>query len=365
MIHEQPTLIDLFSGCGGVTQGFKNKKFSVLAAVEWDHIIAETYKLNHPEVVMYKRDIKSVTLKEILKDCSLQPNKLTVLSVCAPCQPFSRQTRLNRVDERLELVLETERFVKALRPQYVIIENVPGLAKEKNRQILDRLVEELRGNLGYFVSAPQIVDAVNYGTPQFRKRLILLCSRDGKELSLPAYTHVMPEKATATNKQKWQLVKDAFLDIPELSAGHQSATDPLHKARNHTELNLKRIRHIPHNGGSRNSLPVELQLNCHKNRSGYNDVYGRLDLNRPANTLTTGCTNFTRGRFAHPTEDRAITPREAARLQTFPDSYEFKGNYEQISSQIGNAVPVKLAEVFAEYFYDLWSKTQSLPTGSR
>jgi DNA (cytosine-5)-methyltransferase 1 len=307
---------------------------------------------------MYERNVKDVTPEEILKDCNLQPCELTVLSVCAPCQPFSRQTRLNRDDERTPLVLEMVRFVKILLPQFAIIENVPGLAKGKNKQILEQLIKELRDDLGYNVSTPQVVDAVNYGTPQFRKRLILLCSRDNTKLDLPPYTHVMPTKAEATNKQKWRIVKDAFKGIPTLSAGHHSPTDPLHKARNHTELNLKRIRHIPHNGGSRNSLPDDLQLKCHKNKSGYNDVYGRLDSNRPANTLTTGCTNFTRGRFAHPIDDRAITPREAARLQTFPDEYKFSGNYEQISSQIGNAVPVTLAEVFAEYFYELWSKDQ-------
>ena len=354
MIREQPTLIDLFSGCGGVTQGFKNKNFSALAAVEWEQVIAQTYKLNHPEVTMYDRDIKAIKPEEILKDCNLQPRELTVLSVCAPCQPFSRQTRLTRSDERTELVLEMVRFVKVLLPQFAIVENVPGLAQGKNKQILDQLIKELEDDLGYKVSTPQIIDAVNYGTPQFRKRLILLCSRDGCKLSLPPYTHVMPEKVDSTSKQRWQLVKDAFKDIPSLSAGDQSQTDPLHKARNHTELNLNRIRHVPHNGGSRNNLPEHLQLQCHKNKSGYNDVYGRLDFNQPANTLTTGCTNFTRGRFAHPTDDRAITPREAARLQTFPDFYEFSGNYEQISAQIGNAVPVRLAEVFAKYFYELW-----------
>lgn len=129
----------------------------------------------------------------------------------------------------------------------------------------------------------------------------------------------------------------------------------MHKARKHKPLSLERLRHIPHNGGSRDGLPFELQLACHKNGKnvGYHDVYGRMDFNRPSNTLTTGCTNFTKGRFAHPTSDRAITPREAARLQTFPDSYQFYGSYEQISAQIGNAVPVKLAEVFAHYFFEL------------
>jgi DNA (cytosine-5)-methyltransferase 1 len=212
--------------------------------------------------------------------------------------------------------------------------------------------------LEYRVSTPTIVDAVNYGVPQFRKRFILLSTAINVELHIPEPTHVSPEEATRTEKRTWLTVKDAFTGLPDLSAGEQSQDDPLHKARRHTSLNLKRLRCIPPNGGSRDSLPDELQLACHKNGKnvGYHDVYGRMDFHRPSNTLTTGCTNITKGRFAHPTSDRAITPREAARLQTFPDSYRFYGNYEQISTQIGNAVPVRLAEVFARYFYDIWKR---------
>lgn len=351
----QPTLIDIYSGCGGVTQGFKNHGFRVLAAVEYDPIIASTYSANHPEVDMYAMDVRDVHPQEMMERCNLKSGELTVLSVCAPCQPFSRQTRLSRVDDRTELVLEMIRFVKAMRPQFAIMENVPGLGKGKNKRILDKLIDSLRNELGYKVGEPQIVDAVSYGTPQFRKRLILLCSREDIVLSIPDATHAAPIKAKQLGKMPWRTVGDAFVGIHRLASGKQSRRDILHKARNHTPLNLERLKHIPKNGGSRCSLPEHLQLACHqKNNTGYKDVYGRMDFRRPANTLTTGCTNFTRGRFAHPTANRAITPREAARLQTFPDSYKFIGSYDQISAQIGNAVPVVFAEVFAQYFYELW-----------
>jgi len=354
-LPEQPTLIDIYSGAGGVTQGFKNHNFKILAAIEYDQTIAYTYKTNHPEVMMYDRDIKSIHPKEVLKDCGLKRGELTVLSVCAPCQPFSRQTRLTREDNRTKLVLEMIRFVAVLRPQFAIMENVPGLGKGKNKSILDKLINVLRDKLRYKVHEPVVVDAVNYGVPQFRKRLILLCSREDIDLDVPTETHASPNTAEKLGKIPWQTVGDAFVDIHSLAAGQTSRTDPMHKARLHTTINMERLRHIPKNGGSRHDLPEHLVLACHKKKNtGYNDVYGRLDSKRPANTLTTGCTNLTKGRFAHPTANRAITPREAAKLQTFPKDYVFQGSYDQISAQIGNAVPVNFAEVFAKYFYSLW-----------
>ncbi len=354
-----PTMIDLFSGCGGVTAGFKAAGFNVLAAVEFDRITAQTYRLNHPEVILYEEDIRSVSPATIMKDCKLVSGQLTVLGVCAPCQPFSRQNRFRNGDERASLVLEAVRFVERLRPRFLFVENVPGLGQ--NPDILDTFIGNLK-ELGYKTSVPTIVDAVNYGVPQFRKRFILLGTIFDIELRIPEPTHASPEEAARLGKEKWLTVQDAFVGLQDLNSGEMSETDPLHRARKHTPLSLERLRHIPHNGGSRDSLPMELQLACHKNgrNIGYHDVYGRMDFNKPSNTLTTGCTNFTKGRFAHPTSDRAITLREAARLQTFPDSYQFYGNYEQISTQIGNAVPIKLAEVFACYFYELLWRSEHL-----
>jgi DNA (cytosine-5)-methyltransferase 1 len=355
--NNAPTLIDLFSGCGGVTTGFKLAGFKVLAAVELDDVVAQTYRLNHPEVRLYEEDIRKVSPEAIMEQCELHPGQLTVLSVCAPCQPFSKQNRYRRTDSRASLVLETIRFTEVLRPTFLFIENVPGLGQSPD--ILDLLLGGLT-KLGYKMSNPTVVDAVNYGVPQFRKRFILLGTDLDIELKIPEATHASPEEADRLGKKKWLTVKDAFDGLEVLQAGERSKTDPLHKARKHTPLSLERLRYIPHNGGSRDSLPNDLQLACHRNGKnvGFHDVYGRMDFNKPSNTLTAGCTNFTKGRFAHPIYDRAITLREAARLQTFPDSYLFHGNYEQISAQIGNAVPVKLAEVFAHYFYDLWNKRE-------
>ena len=345
-----PTLIDLYSGSGGVTAGFKKQGFRVLAAVEWEHTAAQTYRQNHPEAVMYEDDIRKVKPIEMIEKLNLEPGDLTVLSACAPCQPFSRQNRVNKDDGRTELILEVLRFVEVFRPKFILMENVPGLNKGKNKKILDKLIKTLGEDYGYKVSGPFVVDAVNYGVPQFRKRLIVLCSREDVQLSLPETTHADPKEADKLGKKEWRTVQDAFANLGKLASGQKSKTDSLHQARKHTALNLERLSYIPKNGGSRKSLPEHLQLACHKKGTGYNDVYGRMDFRRPANTLTTGCTNFTKGRYAHPTANRAITPREAARLQTFPDEYKFSGSNEHIALQIGNAVPIELAGAFARYF---------------
>ena len=344
-----PTMIDLFAGCGGVTQAFKNFGFNVIAAVEFDPAAAATFRTNHPEVLLFEEDIRGIKIPRIFEECDLKPNELTVLSICAPCQPFSRQNKSDKKDSRTNLVLQTIRFVKYLRPRYIFMENVAGLAKGKNKPILDALVKALSFGLGYNLLEPTILDGADFGIPQHRERLFLLGSREQENLTLPAKTHFKPELARKMGGREWRTVREAFSGISRLASGQRSSTDYMHKARRHTALNLERLRHIPKNGGSRSSLPKRLQLECHKKGTGYNDVYGRLDLDKLANTLTTGCTNFTKGRFAHPTANRAITPREAARLQTFPDTYIFEGTYDQISTQIGNAVPVRFAEAFSRH----------------
>jgi DNA (cytosine-5)-methyltransferase 1 len=343
-------MVDLFSGCGGVTQAFKKNGYKVLAAIEFHPAAASTFRANHQDVIFYEEDIRNIQPELIMVDCGLAPRELTVLSVCAPCQPFSRQYKSKKKDSRSHLVLETIRFTEKMKPQFLFMENVPGIAKGKNQAVLNELINVLRNKLGYTLLDPVILNAVNYGVPQHRERLFLLGSRDGNSLSLPPQTHFPPEIATKYDFKTWKTVRDAFAGLHKLASGQQSRVDPLHKARKHSSLNIERLKHIPKNGGSRKSLPEELQLSCHKKTNGYNDVYGRLHFHRPSNTLTTGCTNFTKGRFAHPTANRAITLREAARLQTFPDTYIFKGTYEQISAQIGNAVPVRFAEAFAKHF---------------
>ena len=328
-----PTVVDLFSGCGTVTAGLKKRHFKIVAAVDNDPIACRTYRTNHPTTFLIEENIRNVD-PQIIRNKALHNKPLDVLVVCAPCQPFSNQNRIKGGDSRENLILESVRFAETLQPKLIIFENVPGLAGEKFRSILSELIAKL-ARLGYICGEPTRINAADYGVPQRRSRCILLAT----------YGKVPPELPSPITPQgRRRTVAEALQGLLRLHSGQADSNDPLHFARNHNTVALKRLVHIPKNGGSRFSLPPHLELKCHKGKKGYPDVYGRMKWEDVAPTLTTGCTDITRGRFAHPEDDRAITLREAARLQTFPDKYTFFGNKSEIATQIGNAVPLRLIE---------------------
>jgi DNA (cytosine-5)-methyltransferase 1 len=328
-----PTAVDLFSGCGAVTAALKHRHFRIVAAVDNDPVVCETYRRNHPSVKLYERDIRRVSpfeiRTELLHNCDLD-----LLVVCAPCQPFSSQGLKDKGDRRARLIFSAVRFAKILKPNLILFENVPGLASPRFSKILRQLRNRLK-KIHYWMGDPEMVDAADYGVPQRRQRCILIAKRATKPPRLPV---------PSTPCGKRRTVLQAIDDLPRLASGERDTDDPLHFSREHHPITLRRLSHIPKNGGSRFSLPTELVLKCHKNYSGHPDVYGRMSWEDVAPTLTTGCTDVTRGRFAHPDDNRAITLREAARLQTFDDHYCFEGTCSQIATQIGNAVPVKLIE---------------------
>lgn len=328
-----PTVVDLFSGCGGVTEALKKRHFRVVAAVDNDPVACRTYRKNHPTVHLYESDIADVSPAAIRSDL-LGNQDLDLLIVCAPCQPFSSQGRKDKRDQRASLILSAIRFAKTLKPALIFFENVPGLATPRFDGILDALRRGL-GDIGYEMGIPEMVDAANYGVPQRRQRCILLAKRGVAPPRLPG--PITPEGARRT-------VRQAIGRLRRLSAGERHPSDLMHFARNHQPIALKRLSKIPPNGGSRFSLPDNLVLPCHKGHSGHPDVYGRMMWDDVSPTLTTGCTDVTKGRFAHPEDHRSISLREAARLQTFDDDYEFDGNPSQVATQIGNAVPVRLIE---------------------
>jgi DNA (cytosine-5)-methyltransferase 1 len=330
------TVVDLYCGCGGVTTGLKRKGWKVVAAVDKDPVVCKTYKLNHPEVHLYQDDIKKVDPKKIRRN-DLNNRDLDLLVVCAPCQPFSTQNRSAKDDGRSKLILEAIRFAAILRPRAIFFENVPGLASELHSGILHKLKEGL-ANLGYVLSKPYNIDAADYGVPQRRIRCVLFASRSRVLPSLP--TPTTPEGKRVT-------VRKAIGHLKKLDSGELHSRDPLHKARKHRPEALTRLEKIPKDGGSRAALPSDLVLPCHQEHKGHMDVYGRMQWSDVAPTLTTGCTNVTKGRFAHPEQDRAITAREAALLQSFPRKYQFAGSLESIAAQIGNAVPVRLIEALS------------------
>ncbi len=315
--------IDLFSGCGGLTLGLKKAGFHVIGAIEIDPLAVETYKENHPHVQVWHQDIRRLPAVQVMKKLKLIPGQLDMLAGCPPCQGFSRITTLNgryrSTDPRNDLVFEFLRFVRVLRPKTIMMENVPGLAKNWR---LRRLVRSLEG-LGY-QSNTAVLDAADYGVPQRRKRFILLGS-----------TFTTPKFARRGYKKK--TVRQAFCKL-----GVRAKKNSLHTlSETRSAQVLKLIRRVPKNGGSRVDAGRRHQLACHNRVDGFKDVYGRMAWNDVAPTITGGCCNPSKGRFLHPSLNRSITLREAAVLQSFPPSYFFslqRGKFAT-AQMIGNALP--------------------------
>lgn len=322
------TAVDLFCGSGAVTEGLKQEGFDVVAAIDNDPVACKTYAINHPEVMLYSEDIKNFSPLKILSNLSTR--SLDLLIVCAPCQPFSSQNRRKaEVDPRAGLIFECLKFARALKPNVIFFENVPGIV---NAGLIEKLEKDL-GRIGYKLSAPLKIDAASLGVPQRRERCILVAAKSKS---------VVSSFGSGLGGEQRKTVFDAIGSLPALCSG-ESSSDPLHRARKHHAITLERLAWIPKNGGSRHALPPHLVLACHKGKDNdFPDVYGRLAWSEVAPTLTTGCTDLTRGRFAHPRDDRALTLREAALLQTFPMTYKFHGNSGQVARQIGNAVPVNM-----------------------
>jgi DNA (cytosine-5)-methyltransferase 1 len=380
MSVEKPKAIDIFCGAGGVSQALKSY-FDIITAVEYDPIIAKTYELNHGSEHLIVEDIRKITKEDWLEKANLKEKQLDLLVSTPPCQGFSRHSRkkaLDSKDERNNLILETTRIADIFHPKYIFFENVDNIVNYKVFHIfLKKLANLNRFGDKVNVSRPsyhinfKVVSVNKYGVPQKRRRLILLAKRidtypfiEGViktsesgvptiELPLNIWPKEQPSPLLGSHLSQYTL--------NPISAGETDSSDPLHSCRNLSELNLKRIRSTPHDGGSRNSWPQHLLLDCHKKGNvSFGDVYGRMDRNDYAPTITCGCISYTKGRFGHPTEDRAISLREAALIQTFPLDYKFtgvlsdtpyKGSKDVMATQIGNAVPVKLAEAFIQEFY--------------
>ena len=333
-----PTAIDLFSGSGAATAALKAAHFRVVAAVDNEPAACATYRLNHPRVRLYETDIRELDPAVILHDC-LKGVPLDLAVICAPCQPFSSQNRKRKSDNRARLLIEGARFVSVLKPKVVFVENVPGLASIANADLLEEFREKCGAD--YIFGEPECVDAADYGVPQRRVRCLVMAALRQRAPQLPRPT---------TPAGKRRTVHDAIGSLRPLGSGEVDPQDAIHAARLHRPITIKRLQAIPKDGGSRSNLPKHLILNCHKSHRGHPDVYGRMKWDDVAPTLTTGCTDVTRGRFAHPDTDRAITPREASLLQTFPPGYKFARPYTIVAEQIGNAIPFALLHALTPAF---------------
>lgn len=355
--------IDIFSGCGGVSCGLTLAGFKVKAAVEIDKNAVDTYKNYVPlkKVNVINEDICEVSGKEILKAAKIKEDDIYLFAGCPPCQSFSRQNPENKnktVEERKKLLFEFLKIIEEITPPFLLMENVPGIESDFNKEILAEFLERLRNQ---YIVISDILNAADYGVPQLRKRFVLHAVRldiqeellqCGFEFTLPKATH---NKVGDAGLRPWKTVREAIGDLPPIKAGEEFVDDNLiihnHKCANLSDTNIKRMQIIRENGGSRACLPEELALECHKKKdnegntfSGHGDVYGIMDADKPSPTMTGGCLCYSKGRYGHYEQDRAISIREAARLQTFPDEFVFSNSLTAAALQIGNAVPIDLVK---------------------
>ncbi|MDU5657369.1 MAG: DNA cytosine methyltransferase [Negativicoccus succinicivorans] len=326
--------IDLFCGIGGLTCGLEKSGINVVAGCDFDETCEYSYTYNNNAKFIHK-NIEDVTAREIGK--LLSGYDIKILAGCAPCQPFSmhQKDKYNRKKHKdWSLLYQFARLVDELKPDIVSMENVPELSKE---QVFNDFINTLK-KCNYYINY-QIVDAANYGVPQRRKRLLLIASKKIK-IKFIEPTHKIPVT-----------VRDAIYGLPKIGAGEKNKDDNLHIASSLSRKNLQRIQHsIP--GGTWRDWPQSLILDCHKKSTGrsYSSVYGRMKWDDVAPTITTQFTGYGTGRFGHPEQDRALTLREGAILQTFPKSYSFVPDNDEvvlknISRHIGNAVPPRLGEI--------------------
>ncbi|WP_088161318.1 DNA cytosine methyltransferase [Sphingobacterium sp. G1-14] len=334
-------VVDLFCGIGGLSHGMFLNGFDILSGYDIDSTCEYAFEKNNKSK-FYARNIKEVNGTDI--SSAYKKDQIKVLAGCAPCQPFSSYSfKIKEKDQnKYDLLYEFGRLVKESKPDIITMENVVQILSFKQKPVLEDFKNTLI-DLGYHVSINKVF-CPDYGIPQRRTRIVLLASRFG-EIEIIPKTH---------SKDNYITVRQAIGNLPRIEAGEVDRNDKFHRSRNLNEINLKRIKATPE-GGSWKDWPEALLLECHKRDSGksFGSVYGRMKWDEPSPTMTTLCIGLGNGRFGHPEQDRAISLREAAILQSFPNNYSFFENEDTISlarasRYIGNAVPPKLGDVIAK-----------------
>jgi DNA (cytosine-5)-methyltransferase 1 len=334
-------VVDIFCGVGGLTHGFVLEDFSVVAGFDADENCRFPFEHNNQPARFVCKRLENITASEIQQ--LYQKDTIRILVGCAPCQPFSKYTkkRLDRTG-KWQLVERFADLICEVDPEIVSMENVPSLVSYRDGVIYSSFIKKLTEH-GYHVTPYPAVYCPDYGVPQRRTRLVLFASKFGKIELAPA-THTPKQYGT---------VRATIEHLPKIAAGEKCATDPLHKAAGLSELNLRRIQ-ASRPGGTWRDWDKALIPECFLKESGtgYVSVYGRMEWDDLAPTITTECFGYGSGRFGHPEQDRAISLREAALLQTFPVDYSFveagsSYHFKQVGRHIGNAVPVELARIIA------------------
>lgn len=345
-------VVDLFCGVGGLTCGLNQSGLKVKAGFDIEKSCKFPYEFNN-NAKFYEKDIREVTGNDINKCYS--KNAIRVLAGCAPCQPFSQmsfkyqnneKTRREN-DKRYDLLLEFGRLIEETQPDIVSMENVP---KIKDTYVFKEFLSILEKN-GY-KSDYRVVYCPDYGIPQNRRRLLLLATKNGN-IKLLDKTHT---------KENYITVRKTIENLPHVEAGEICPSDVLHQTAKLSDLNLKRIK-MSKPGGSWKDWPKELRCECHKKESGqtYTSVYGRMEWDKISPTMTTQFYCYGTGRYGHPEQNRALTLREGALLQTFPINYQFvepgkSFALKDVAKEIGNAVPVKLGEIIGKSILNYYNK---------
>lgn len=331
----QSAVVDLFCGVGGLTCGLKKSGLNVVAGLDNDSTCEFAYTENN-NTKFICADVSEYPSEKI--DSLFDNARIKILVGCAPCQTFSKQTNKYKdriYDKKWTLLKSFAKHIKNVKPDIVSMENVPELVKFDIFNEFKACLDELEYKIDY-----KIVDCSKYGIPQKRRRLVLLASKLGN-------IHLLPPDCLGAKRT----VRDVIGKLPKLENGGIDQQDPLHRCARLTDINLKRIRQSKP-GGTWRDWDKSLILRCHRKESGksYSSVYGRMKWDEPSPTMTTQFYSLGTGRFGHPEQDRALSLREGALLQTFPEDYKFFQNVENlsigtISRHIGNAVPVDLGKI--------------------
>lgn len=337
------TAIDLFCGAGGLTRGLLDAGVKVAAGYDIDDMCRFPYEYNNPGARFHRQSITTLTARDLARHYPKGHSRILV--GCAPCQTFSKYTQglTNDSDPKWTLLRDFARLVRRLKPDIVSMENVPELQRY---EVFHDFLSVLTDQGFHFTndSKKWVVYSPDYGVPQYRRRLVIVASRLGPIELIPP-TH---------RPREYRSVEDVLRKLPPLRAGEASVGDPLHRTSALSNRNLRRIR-ASRPGGTWRDWPRRLRADCHKEESGrtYRGVYGRMEWDKPSPTITTQFFGFGNGRFGHPEQDRALSLREGAILQSFPKRYQFAEpeadfSFKRIGRMIGNAVPVRLGAVIGK-----------------
>lgn len=337
--HTPVKAIDFFCGAGGLTRGLLDAGMEVVAGVDSDKRLKKTYEANNVPSEFVAEDIFDSDVRSLRRRFGIKKSDVVLYAACTPCQPFSTLNQRRggwKEDSRRSLLLRFGEIVRESPPDFILVENVPGLGNAYGREIYARFLELITDAGFVHPPAGGRLDASQYGVPQVRKRFILIAARK-REMALPS-----PDGIAS------RTVRDAIGHLPEAEEGREVLANHVYRTPKPHHVSI--LQAVPPDGGSRSDVADEsVLLECHKKApTVHRDVFGRMKWDAPAPTLTCRCTDVYCGRFAHPERDRGLTLREAAALQTFGDDYVFYGSFFHIAAQIGNAVPVAFARRLGE-----------------